>query len=1087
MLHSFLYYNIRQILQQQSKVSALASAAWARESLASLVNVSYKASYFVVPFCVAASGAYANVEVVKTEQFDNTPVSAQSESIQTVANNTITHQADTEIDPSDSKHAKDLNDLKQTDRALTETEAVLASIPPTAQSVDVQSSEANLTDPALLDPLLEKPPLDSQSLVAPQSLEKSVSSTPTNTKKASHASDSLKRLEALYQNRYQDQHFMTALGNQGDNNLSMPSTPAKVCEGHWQNGSSLKPNLSSHNLLSQTGLSETKPDPNFAGIHALADYGYYDNQKYAQLSGNVVLTQGNQTLQSDQAQVNLETGEARVFGKVSFVDLPDQTQANQNADQRPDQSDHPPSVQNADLMTNDLPKASPSRLQQAKFGGLIGMADSLDYQANNNKIAAQDVAFASLDMQAHGHAQRMEKLDAGQYQLDKVMLSMCPPTDRKWQLEAQKIQLDTDTGRGVAHHTTLKIADTPIFYLPYFDFPIDGRRASGFLLPKAGIDSQNGLEVEVPYYLNLAPNFDATLTSRIFSQRNPMVKGELRYLTQDFGYGELMGSFLPKDRKYDDQNRSSLIFNHHWQSKTMDHLTADIKYNRVSDADYLNDFDQIDGVSNPLNLPRYVKANYRNDYVDGELRFETFQTMQAYDSFGQRIPDKDKPYARLPQLHLEYRLPKLSDWLAGKQNPQNQPSLSRLFPHSASFLDRLEITGISDGAYFKKSIHDGSQVEKSGVRVYNKLEARYPLDYAWGYVHPSVGLQHLFTAYDENSRLVNHLSKEEGKKSVFVPQAALDMGLYFYRSGSPFAGLSSDWFNFIKPKKSNPSVNLSDRESDKKSVYQGYQLLSPRLKYVYSPYKDQNDLLNFNTRIASVNYQQLFADSWFLGYDRLQDLHAVTPALNYRYVDGTGRTRFDASIGEQFYLTDSKVGLSQNRDLFSQKSSGLVWESSVQPYDNLGFNISGALTPNYDLNFLTTQINYQPSRQSFINLGFVKRQQNSNTNQLPLTAYTAGVAFPIHKNWQILAHGQYDDRSDTLLDATLGLDYEDCCLGFSIYGRRYLNDLNLKEEPTQAIMAELRLKGLSNEQSRLSRHFADKVSGFYDKNPKWQD
>ena len=116
---------------------------------------------------------------------------------------------------------------------------------------------------------------------------------------------------------------------------------------------------------------------------------------------------------------------------------------------------------------------------------------------------------------------------------------------------------------------------------------------------------------------------------------------------------------------------------------------------------------------------------------------------------------------------------------------------------------------------------------------------------------------------------------------MFVPKVSVDAGLNFYQAGSPF-----DYFD----------ASLG-----------GYQLLSPRLKYTYAPYRSQADLPNFDTRIASVSYDQLFADDWFLGYDRLPDANTVTAGLNYRYIDAMGVTRFDASLGNQLYLEDTRV------------------------------------------------------------------------------------------------------------------------------------------------------------------------------------
>jgi LPS-assembly protein len=165
----------------------------------------------------------------------------------------------------------------------------------------------------------------------------------------------------------------------------------------------------------------------------------------------------------------------------------------------------------------------------------------------------------------------------------------------------------------------------------------------------------------------------------------------------------------------------------------------------------------------------------------------------------------------------------------------------------------------------------------------------------------------------------------------------------------------------------------------------------------------------------------------------------------------------------------------------------MVWDTSTQPYNNFWVDVSGALTNDYDLSYITTELRYQPSDNSLFNVGYVKRQRDENTDQLPLSAFTASAVFPINNSWRILAQGQYDYNSNKMLDSLIGVDYEDCCFGFAVYGRRYYNDLNVKDEPTQAVMAEIRLNGLGSGSSRLTRLLSDKILGFEPVQTAWKD
>jgi LPS-assembly protein len=781
------------------------------------------------------------------------------------------------------------------------------------------------------------------------------------------------------------------------------------CEGQWVYP---KSNPNYQRAVNEAGATNSLEN-NRAPLFTESDYGYYDSVDYAELSGNVIINQGTQQIAAEKVSLDLSSGVAAAQGNVMFTDQA--TGQSVTRDGAPDNT-------------------SNSLVDKTAQSGLIGVADSLAYNTNTGQSTANDVAFASVGLQAHGYAKRLNRPNDSQYELDEVMFSTCPPMDRKWQFDAKSIDLDTETGRGKAYDTTFRIADVPVFYLPYFNFPIDSRRSSGVLLPNVGFDSESGLEIEVPYYLNLAPNYDATLDTHIYTDRNPMISGEFRYLTEDYGKGTLNGSYLPSDNEYDDEDRSSLFYEHTWESKSIPRLSGDLKYSYVSDSDYLDDFDTMGLSDSTVNLPRRARLNYYNDYVTGELKVESFQTLDAVDSDGEELEDKDRPYSRLPQLTLNYRIPTNSNF---------------------------EVTGVSDSAYFKKSIDDGSENEKSGTRLYNKISAGYPIESSWGYIKPKLSLQHLYTVYDEDSLEDNSLSEEDGSQSVFVPQASIDAGLTFYQAGSPFGAFDD--------------------------TMGGYQLLSPRLKYTYAPYEDQNDIPNFNTRIASVNYEQLFSDSWFLGHDRLQDLHAITPGVNYRYIDATGVTRFDGSIAEQFYIDDGRVTLVDDEPVFTTSSSGIAWDSSIQPYNNVWVDVNGALKHSYDLSYITTQLRYQPNENSLFNVGLIKRQTDTNTNQEELDAVTASAVFPINNKWRVMTQLQYDYSDSKMLDALVGVDYEDCCFGFAVYGRRYYNDLDITEEPTQAIMAEIRLSGLGSGKSSLTSLLSEKVLGFESVQTAWKN
>ena len=255
---------------------------------------------------------------------------------------------------------------------------------------------------------------------------------------------------------------------------------AQRCEGQWVYPQS-NPNY--QRAVNEAGTANGQPAPNVASVpnnqaplFTESDYGYYNNVNYAELSGNVKIDQGTQHIEAEKVMIDLSNGVAAAQGKVMFTD-------NATGQRTSNVSTNNAATNNGQASFND----------RAAQGGLIGVADSLNYNTETGQSTANDVAFASVGLQAHGYAKRLNKPNESEYELDQVMFSTCPPTNRKWQFEAKSIDLNTDTGRGEAYNTTFRVADIPVFYLPYFNFPIDSRRSSGFLLPSASVSSESGL------------------------------------------------------------------------------------------------------------------------------------------------------------------------------------------------------------------------------------------------------------------------------------------------------------------------------------------------------------------------------------------------------------------------------------------------------------------------------------------------------------------------------------------------------------------------------------------------------------------
>ncbi len=115
--------------------------------------------------------------------------------------------------------------------------------------------------------------------------------------------------------------------------------------------------------------------------------------------------------------------------------------------------------------------------------------------------------------------------------LSQVRYTTCPVGNEDWMLQASSINLDTRGEQGVAHSVVMRFKDVPIFYTPYISFPLGEERKSGLLFPSFGHSGNNGFELEVPYYFNLAPNYDLTLTPACCRRAACSSPAQFRYLT----------------------------------------------------------------------------------------------------------------------------------------------------------------------------------------------------------------------------------------------------------------------------------------------------------------------------------------------------------------------------------------------------------------------------------------------------------------------------------------------------------------------------------------------------------------------------
>lgn len=220
----------------------------------------------------------------------------------------------------------------------------------------------------------------------------------------------------------------------------------------------------------------------------------------------------------------------------------------------------------------------------------------------------------------------------------------CPPGNQDWVIHAERFKMNKATGKAAARNAWLEFKSIPLLYTPYISFPLDSRLITGFLTPsKLHPSGQNGFDISVPFYWNIAPNYDLTFRPRYLAKRGMMVGADLRYLNR-MSNNELSFDLLPYDEKRNDQTRYQASFRN--QSLLTPHMSTNINLNYVSDKKYISELGNALSFTDIRHVRSVADLNYNRPGVNFLTRIENYQTID------QSIPAYQKPYRKLPQVAL---------------------------------------------------------------------------------------------------------------------------------------------------------------------------------------------------------------------------------------------------------------------------------------------------------------------------------------------------------------------------------------------------------------------------------------------------
>lgn len=253
-----------------------------------------------------------------------------------------------------------------------------------------------------------------------------------------------------------------------------------------------------------------------------------------------------------------------------------------------------------------------------------------------------DTEFSLPSRAARGESRELEIRRSGDARLRGASYTTCAPGSDAWYVQASDIHLDHEEGLGSARHTRLRFMGVPVLYLPYFQFPIDDRRRTGLLYPTIGQMSGSGLDLRWPVYLNLAPNYDATFTPRLLSQRGVQPGLDFRYLLAR-GEGKARYETLD-DRKFGGQ-RSLFRFDH--QGLINRRLSVEATYAEVSDGRYFEDLGGSLSSSSITHLEQTASFIYQ-----APSAYTLTALVQNFQPVATNLALIDAPYKRLPQVNF---------------------------------------------------------------------------------------------------------------------------------------------------------------------------------------------------------------------------------------------------------------------------------------------------------------------------------------------------------------------------------------------------------------------------------------------------
>ena len=653
---------------------------------------------------------------------------------------------------------------------------------------------------------------------------------------------------------------------------------------------------------------------------------YLDRKMRA--SGNAEISKGNQHIYGDNIEYDVQNDELKVTGNAR-IDLGDSEIQGPALKMKLSESIgemRDASVRMSKTVTENrsstgqiapTPRNDPSVYTQSKLlNSQTSLTDNPKLYQDNYREPAKPIgleALPSVNSTSRGDAQMVFFEGQDKKRLKNARYTTCEAGVDDWYIKAKEIELNDYTQSGTAKNAYVEFKGVPLLYTPWMTFSFNNERKSGLLAPTIGSTTNSGFEVAVPYYINIAPNKDATVSARYMSKRGLQLQGDFRYLGENYSGIDSL-EYLNNDTNTDKRRYYANISHSHsfeggW--------SASYNVEKVSDDQYFADMSTRIINTSRVNLPQEGRVDYTSDVWRFNGLVQKYQTLDKTNF----------PYERLPQLTLTAN----KEW------------------------DYVNTDFYSQYAYFNRN--DRAPVAATGSRVVLYPSISAPFSQSYGFVTPKIGLHMTQYSLKNNNVAVNGVTATNNSDSRVLPIASIDGGLYFERD-----------FNIAK---NNHKQNAYTQTVEPRLFYVYIPEQNQDLLPVFdSALSDLNlsslfaeNQFTGNDRINNANQLSLAVTSRII--DRDTGIERLTATLGQRYyfddqkVTLPGGVKSSGTRSDVIGALTARLSNQWNLDAFSQYNTdgnGFVRGNILARYNpepgkllNIGYRYTQAFLEQLDI------------------------------------------------------------------------------------------------------------------------------------------